>query len=421
MGLNDSIDHLFRHHYSRIVALLAGKYSTAHIDLIEDAVQEALLKAMQVWSYQQMPGNPTGWLYRVANNKLIDQLRKLQRRRPLAGIEFQLSDFPDAHEPSEDARLKMIFACCHPELKSSQQIMLCLKLLCGFSIREIAHALMVNEETVKKTITRAKKKFKNNVGSLALPESKLLPGRLDVVCKVLYLMFNEGYKASAGNQLIKNSIYQDAIWLAELLPRQPFCNTPEVNALLAMMYFKASRFKARSGPNGELITLARQNRKLWDAFYIEKGVDYLSKSAHGVKLSQYHLEAGIASYYSLAADFGSTDWVNILQLYNKLFQMTRSPVVALNRVVVLEKVHGSEAAFAELETLEQHAQLRKNHLLYAIKADLEVARGNPAVGAMLLRQAADLATNAVEKNFLLNKMQQVLSGSHAADPADSHS
>ena len=408
MEVKTSVGHLFRHEYSKIVAFLTNKYSSYKIDLIEDAVQEALLKAMKVWGYQNIPDNPSAWLYRVANNHLIDQLRRESRSVELNIPEDQWLDSSRADEkiPGDlgDEQLKMIFACCHPALNASDQIMLSLKLLCGLSVKEIANALLKKEDAVKKALARAKQKFKQEVGELLVPEGIELRKRLSVVLRVIYLLFNEGYKTTGGEQLTRKDICEDAIRLGAILQRNRYCDTPELNALLALMCFNAARLDARLGSGKELITLENQDRSLWDAEYILWGIHFLSRASNGVNISEYHLEAAIASFYSTAKSFRETDWESILTLYDLLIKVNRSPIVALNRLVVLEKVKGAEAALKEIQKLEKEKSLRNSYLLYSIKADFQLSLNNRKDAKQLLKQAIQLTGNIIEKKFLQKKL-----------------
>ncbi len=407
--LASSLDHLFRREYSKLVALLAAKYAARNIDLVEDAVQDALLKAMQVWSYHHtIPDNPTAWLYRVANNRLIDLLRR-QKFQVDATDEILLNAgtdpaLPDFDQVLPDEMLTMIFACCHPSLSEAEQIMLSLKLLGGLSVREIAASLFKKEEAVKKVIYRAKQKFKSKTIELQPPDNADLNKRLQVVLKVLYLMFNEGYKATEGDQLIKKEICEEAIRLAYLLHQHRFQETPHLNALLALMCFNAARFDTRIDADGNLLTLAQQDRERWDQEYIQWGLYFQQLSARGREISEYHLEAGIASLYVTAPSFPETDWSAILMHYDALIQHNPSPVIALNRAVVLGKVAGPAKALAAISVFESRPDLENHHLLYSIKADLLLLQDEYESAAALLKRAIDLTGNAIEKRFLRNKL-----------------
>ncbi len=412
--MNDTFELLFRHEYSKIVAYLVNKYSPYHIDFIEDAVQEALLKAMRIWPFHETPKNPTAWLFRVANNHLIDQLRRANKSVELEPSQLPFSQNPGSKEINfedeiPDEQLKMIFACCHPSLKEAEQIMLCLKLLCGLSVREIAKSLMKQDAAVKKAITRAKKKFQENVSELAVPEGSELSNRLEIVLKVIYLLFTEGYKSTEGEQLIRRDICEEAIRLAIILHKNRYCNTPELNALLALMCFNTSRFDARQNQQGELLTLAQQDRSLWNRDYIRWGTYFLAKSSHGIRLSQYHLEAGIAAFYSTAESYDKIHWEGILFLYDHLERINPTPVVALNRLVVLEKVKGAETALSELSNFENDKRLKGNYLYHSIKADFQISLKQKTEAIQSLKTAIELASNSIEIKFLKRKLEELKS------------
>lgn len=409
MTINNSIEHLFRHEYGKIVAALTSTFSSHQIDLIEDSVQEALLKAMKLWGFGDLPDNPSAWLYRVASNHLIDNLR---RAKKTVEYDFPEDFFIDENTINDssilsgikDEQLKMIFACCHPSLNETEQIILSLKLLGGLSIKEIASALLKKDEAVKKAITRAKDKFKNEIGKLEIPAQNELNKRLNSVLKVIYLLFNEGYKATEGETLVKKDICLEAIRLTEILTKNEACNRPQVNALLALMYFNSARFDARINEAGELVTLEKQNRNLWDKRQINAGIYYLDKSSTGMELTEYHIEAGIASLYSTAESFEKTDWGTILNLYNLLMKINPSPIILLNRLVVFEKIHGPKKALEEMKNIEQEKSIFNNHLYYSIKADFVKSTERSAYAKELLLKAIELSTNTIETNFLRNKL-----------------
>jgi RNA polymerase sigma factor (sigma-70 family) len=412
VNINAEIEHFFRHEYGKVVSALTSKYSAGLIDFIEDSVQEALLKATQLWAYKSIPDNPSGWLFRVANNHLIDQLRRNKKTITIEGYEKTILDKQNINDESltsgiDDELLKMIFACAHPKLSQSEQIMLCLKLICGFSVKEISNALIKKEEAVKKAITRAKTKFKTEIGRPQVPPRNELMSRLNVVLKVIYLMFNEGYKATEGKQLIKGDISKEAIRLAKIINEHESCNTPELNALLSLMYFNSARFEARINESGELVTLEKQNRKLWNKELIELGIHYLTAASYGVYISKYHLEAGIASEYSTASKYEDTNWELILTLYEMLLKVDRNPFVELNRIVVFEKVSGAEKALLELKQIENNPVIQKSYLYYSIKADLKISLGDDKNASELLEKAISLTSNSIENKFLVTKLNSI--------------
>jgi len=403
---HSTIDHLFRHEYAKLVSYLTAKFGGANIDSIEDAVQDSLYKAMQLWSYQDLPPNPGKWLYRTAHNALIDKLR-----RSAKSVEYDPNNSPideaeleiEMEEGIEDEQLKMIFACCHPSMKEHEQIMLSLKLLCGFNNLEIAKALFKAPEAVKKAITRAKQKFKVEIGHLEMPSDLELSQRLNVVLKVLYLIFNNGYSAYDGDEVLKRDVCEDAIRLAGLLYHHPASSRPETKALLAIMCFNFSRFNARTNDAGRLLTMAEQDWSKRDTELIRLGIRFLEESADGNNATNYHFEAGIGFEYAIAKNFNSIDWKSILNIYDALVASYYSPTVALNRLVVLEKVKGPAQALKELENLNEPTLLT-NHLYYAIKGEFE-QNLNLKSYKETLQQAIDLTANQREKEFLRQKLQ----------------
>lgn len=408
-AVNKTLEHLFRHEYGKLVSLFTNRYSTHLIDKIEDAVQESLYKAAKIWSYQPMPENPSAWLYRVANNQLIDFLRKDNRNADWEHHESDIAnkEITELELPEEktivDDQLRMIFACCHPVMKPIEQLMLSLKLLCGLSIREIARALLKNEEATKKAITRAKKKFKEEVGELKVPNSNEIEPRVSEVLQVIYLLFNEGYKATEGEKLIRQELCEEAIRLGFLLTNEPDCNKGELKGLIAMMLFKAARFPARVDEKGELLTLENQDRTVYDEEYIKWGWDFLKQSSKHEEASIYQLEAAISAYYTTAKTYETTNWKAILGLYDTLIRHKPSPVVHMSRVVVLSKVKGPAEALRTMESIE--SEIKTNQSFSALKADLYAALGEWSKARVFVQKAITQAKNITERRFLEKKLQ----------------
>lgn len=404
--INHTLDHLFRHEYAKMVSVFTGKYSAVYIDQIEDAVQESLLKAAKLWSYQPMPDNPSAWLFRVANNQLIDQLRRYKKTVAYEGQNEGPENTLDAYEIDNeqlvDGQLRMIFACCHPSMKLQEQLMLSLKLLCGLSVKEIARALLKKEDAAKKAITRAKQKFKTEVGELVVPGSSEIPERLSAVQQVIYLLFNEGYKATEGEKLIRQELCEEAIRLAFILTNEPSCNTSELSALISMMLFKAARFPARIDKEGCLVTLENQDRDLYREDYIQWGWKFLYESSKSEDSSIYQLEAAIASYYTVAESYAKTNWKQILGLYDSLVKLKPAPVVKMSRLFVLSKVHGPEVAIEQMEVLESEIQVPQS--FHALKAQLYADAGQIAKANDCLKHAIPLAQNETERRFLEQRL-----------------
>ncbi len=402
------VDHFFRSEYGKAVSHLTHRFGLRHLELAEDAVQEALIKAMQTWPYAQIPDNPTGWILRVAGNKMIDQLRRDQK--------MDKQEVPDTildpnHQLSLDAinddMIRMMFACCHPSLSSEYQIILTLKILGGLSVREIASALIKKEETVAKAYTRAKKKFKKEEIKLVLPPANEIENRLDMVLQIIYLLFNEGYKAAEGPLLIREDLCEEAIRLNSVLIESEICNTPAVNALMSLMFFQVSRFNARTDDKGNLVRLEDQDRAQWDQDLIGLGLEYLEKASNSDELNEYIIQASINASHCTAATFEDTDWGNILGMYDLQLRLSNNPVIELNRVIPLQKVHGSFLAVKELERLEATQFFDEYYLFYAIKAQVLEDMGTIDECKKSLERAISLVKNEKEALYLNQKLAKL--------------
>ena len=405
----DEISHLFRHSYGKILAALVNKFGSHHLEDIEDAVQDALLKGMQIWSFQGMPQNPTAWLLVVARNNILDLLRRRSTRKSFevkqteASVQIAQEDvFLDGI--IVDDQLRLIFACCHPKLSQESQIILTLKLVAGFSNREVAHALLKKEETIAKAFTRAKQKLKREVPSLTIPIEMGLRSRLNIVLKIIYLVFSEGYAASSGPNVIKRDLCFEAIRLALLLTNNKFCNRPNVHALIALMCFHASRLDARIDRHGHFLDLEHQDRAKWNRELMEVGQSYLAKATQGEKPTNYLFQALISYQHCIAATFGDTDWQKILTYYDLELRRNYSPLVELNRLIPLHQIQGAEIAFTELMVYANKSHAIKGGLYYAFKAKLleELQRRDEAVIAY--ERALTFVSNDVERNHLVSKL-----------------
>ena len=410
MGREHLVEHIFRHEYGKIIAFLTYKFGPSHLETIEDAVQEALIKAMQIWGFNEPPTNPTAWLLRVAKNKVIDSLRKQKKMvddAPVSdhALSSSVQEEVRLNTSISDSQLKMIFACCHPSLSQEYQIILSLKLIAGFGNKEIAKALLKKNETVAKSFTRAKQRFKSNVKTLNIPVELGLKSRLNIVLKVIYLLFSEGYASSSGEVLIKKDICIEAIRLATLLTNNKYCNQPEVHALIALMNFHASRFDARIDENGEIVDLENQNRTLYDSEMIKNGIQHLELSRVIMNPSHYHLQAAISFFHCSAKRFEETDWESILQLYDLQLARQYSPIIQLNRLVPFHKVHGAEKAMIELQHFEKSAYFIDNALFNAIKAQLMLEMKNFSGSKKALKKAIELTQNALERKHFYKKLE----------------
>jgi RNA polymerase sigma-70 factor (ECF subfamily) len=405
-------DHLFRHESGKMVAMLTGLYGPHRLQLAEDVVQEALIRALRTWPFSGTPGNPAGWLMRTAKNLAIDQLRReknFQEKQPELVAELDAGRGPKTDEEIclRDDSLRLMFVCCHPALPQEIQSALALKTLCGFSPAEIATAFLISEAAVSKRLTRARQRIRELALPFAVPEVNELPMRLDAVLRTLYLLFNEGYKASAGDRLVREDLCMEAIRLAELLAAHPATRTPRTHALLALMLLGAARLPARTDDAGNLLRLHEQDRAAWDSAMILRGIRHLRLSGSGDAISEYHLEAGIAACHSTAADGAATDWPRILALYDQLVVLTDSPVAALNRAVAIARVHGSQAGMDAVNAIANRSTLEAYHLFHAIRGSLAAELGHMPEAVNDLRAAEGLTTVPAEREFIARRIREI--------------
>ncbi|MFN0140632.1 MAG: RNA polymerase sigma factor [Pyrinomonadaceae bacterium] len=408
--VNERVDHLFRRHAGQMVAVLCRIFGFERIDLIEDAVQDALVAALRKWPFTGMPDNPTAWLTQAAKNRLIDRLRRDSRSQTdvedldLDGSAGETPVFFTT-ELSED-QLRMIFACCHPALTADAQVALTLKIVGGFSVSEIASAYLAREDAISKMLTRAKSRLRESMVTLEIPVANEIPERLDAVLKVLYLMFNEGYGASGGNELVRRDLCFEAIRLIELLAAQPMTNSPKVHAAAALFFFQASRLPARTDDLGELILLETQDRALWDNGLICRGIRHLRLSGSGGELSAFHLEAEIASIHALSPDYASTDWRRVLKCYETMQKISFSPVAELNRIIAVARANGPHEALAELERLEStHEKMSAYNLFHITRGQLYCETGDHKLAENSFRIASKLTKNQTVKRLIERKLK----------------
>lgn len=414
-GVSDLVEHLFRRQASQLVSTLTRVLGAKHLSLAEESVQDALVTALQQWPFGGVPQDPAAWLYQVARNRAFDRLRhaRVVREKEPAITSVLGSREADAHPqallateppPLDDDQLGMMFMTGHPVLPHESRVALTLKIVGGFSTGEIARAFLAQESTIAQRIVRAKRLLRDHDISFGAPEARDLHERLDVVLEVVYLMFNEGYAATAGDTLIREDISAEAIRLAALLTRHPITGTSKAWALLALLLLQAARFPARLSSEGELFVLRDQDRTKWDRSLISEGLRALDRSASGGDLTQYHVEAEIAACHAAASSWESTDWPRIATLYDVLYEMTRSPIVALNRAIAHGRVAGPEAAIDVVNAIASHPALASYHLLPAVLAELWREVGDTDKAAGYYRDALKLATAAPEQRFLARRM-----------------
>ncbi|MGI9545074.1 MAG: RNA polymerase sigma factor [Cyclobacteriaceae bacterium] len=405
------VAHFFRHEYGKTVAYLTKVFGAGQIERIEDAVQDTLLKATKLWPYQGIPNNPSAWIIKVTRNKVIDLLRKDQRL-PHASLEHMLPDTEMMEEPRlsgeiNDDLLRMIFTCCDPINSRESQIILTLKILCGFSKAEIASSLLKKEDAVAKAYTRAKQRLKSNAQAMEVPTGEALKARLGMVLKIIYLLFNEGYSASDGDRLIKKSLCEEAIRLNQIMVDHKHCQDPRSYALMALMYFHMARFDSRSGEEGELLTLEKQDRRLWDQKLIDIGRKYFALASRSGEGSQYLIQAGMAALHALAPSYDETDWEELLKLYDLQLELQASPIVALNRVVVYYKVYGAEAALKVLEKIPVSGYLSNYNLYYAIRGELLAEVGDHMEAISHYKEALKYTRNGAQHQHITKKINHL--------------
>ncbi len=411
------VDHLFRHKAGQMVSTLTRIFGAENLELVEDVVQETLIQALQQWPYRGIPENPSAWIIQAAKNRAVDLLRReaifRDKARQIANESPQANhlEFP-FDDPFGDDQLAMIFMCCHPALPRDAQIALTLKTVGGFGVSEIAKAFLTLEETIAKRLVRAKSKIREEKIPFELPNTDALPDRLDTVLRVLYLLFNEGYDAHTGEDLVRRDLCAEAIRLGSLLVAHEIGDAPRAHALLALMLLQASRLDTRVDAQGNLLLLSEQDRSPWDRAMIEQGIYHLERSARGDSLTEYHLQAGIAACHAVAPDYETTDWATILKYYDELYGLNPSPIIALNRAVALGMVQGSHAGLDALETIRSDPQMRNYYLLPATFGELYQRCGDLNRAAESYRQAMALAANETERRFLARKLGQVSISSH---------
>lgn len=375
--------HFFRHEYSRLVALLSRRFGVQRLEIVEDAVQSALMAAVETWPRSHPPENPTAWLFRVAHNHVVGELRRGTRREALAvqhavESEVGVSDAPDTflEKDVRDDLLRMLFTCCDDVLAADSQLVFALKVLCGFDVREISERLFSSEASVYKRLSRARTRLRESDFENVELTSHTIAARLPAVQAILYTLFTEGYLSSHAEGAIRRELCDEAIRLTTELANHSTGALPETFALLALMYLHSARMPARQDSSGGLLLLEEQDRSLWNRGEIAIGLEWLARSAEGEKFSRYHAEAAIAAEHCLAPSFAQTCWERIVDCYALLEQLAPSPLHTLNRALALAELRGPAASLELLEALAPPSWLSGSYLWAAALADLHRRAGH---------------------------------------------
>jgi RNA polymerase sigma factor (sigma-70 family) len=396
------LEHLLRTEAPQVLGALVRRFG--HFDIAEDAVQEALLAAAQQWPNHGIPDHPRGWLIRVGYRRMIDQLRaeQLRQRR-----EYQLASQPtpaSLEEPVADDSLTLLFLCCHPILTPVSQVALTLRAVGGLTTAEIAHAYGVSDVAMGQRISRAKQQIKSAGGRFVIPSAEDRGNRLTAVLQVLYLIFNEGYAATAGEQLHRVDLTTEAIRLTRMLHRL-LPDEPEVAGLLALMLLSDARRPARSTEAGDLITMEHQQRDLWDRTLTAEGTTLITAAMRQRQVGPYQLQAAIAALHNGAPSYAETDWPQIAALYAWLEHLTPTPPVRLSRAVAVAMAHGPRRGLMLLDNLADDPLIRQRER--AVRAHLLELNGDTQQAADLFREAAALTDNLAERRYLEGRAQHL--------------
>ncbi|HZJ47359.1 MAG TPA: RNA polymerase sigma factor [Pyrinomonadaceae bacterium] len=408
--IRELLDSLYRTESGRILATLIRLLGD--FDLAEEAMHEAFAAALSLWPESGVPGNPRPWLISTGRFKAIDTLRRRSRfdasQDELARyLEAQLSSAEKSNEEDsvDDDRLRLIFTCCHPSLPPEARVALTLREVCGLTTEEIAKAFLITPRTLAQRIVRAKAKIRETKIPYEVPSSEDLPERLGAVLHVIYLVFNEGYSAATGKEVMRTDLTGEAIRLARLL--MELQSEPEVVGLLALMLLQESRHAARTSPTGEMILLENQDRSLWNRQQIAEGVALLEKALKSNRFGSYTLQAAIAAVHAQAKSIAATDWQQIVTIYDRLLRIHPSPVVQLNRAVAIAMCDGPEAGLAQIDALLEQGELANYYLAHSARADMYRRLGRTAEARSAYERALALTQQEPERQFLQERIRQL--------------
>ena len=416
--------HLFRHEAGRITASLTRLFGTHNLSLVEDVVQDAFLRALEVWKLRGVPPNPSAWLMTTARNRALDVIRRERTARTFAPeltrlleTEWTAAAVVDEAFTSDvvlGEQLRMMFSCCDPALAEPAQIALMLNILCGFGAGEIAAAFLESRAAVEKRIARGKKVLAASLTLFDLSDADFA-ARLDAIHRALYLLFNEGYHGVSAQGAVRAELCDEAMRLAALLREHPTTRTPATLALSALMALHAARVSSRLDDAGELLSLGNQDRTCWNPDLIAHGRALLEESASGAEVSSYHLEAAIAAVHAAARSPAATDWNTIVRLYDQLMRVAPSAVVALNRAIAIGERDGADRGIQEIERIEDRERLSGYPFLPAALGELERRRGNAAAAMEHFERAVTLARSDAERRYLRRHAEAVRAETRLAE------
>jgi RNA polymerase sigma factor (sigma-70 family) len=408
------VEHFFRHEYGKLVATLARRVGMQHLADVEDAVQSALMTALETWTVAGQPDNPSAWLFRVAWNNLMGELRRRAGHRRI--LEKTLGqDLVTRENVAErflegevrDDLLRMLFVCCDDAIPVESQLMLALKTLCGFEVREIALRLFTSEENVYKRLGRARTRLRKTKAAIRPGDltADQYASRISAVHRILYLLFTEGYLSTQAETTIRRELCEEGLRLATILVEHPAGQTPETAALLALMHLHMARMTARQDRSGGLLLLEEQDRRLWDRVRIQEGMEWLVKASRGDQFSRYHAEAGIAAEHCLAASFQATRWEKIVECYALLERIAPSAIHRLNRAVAMAEWRGPREGLAVLKGFEPPSWLEGSYLWAAVLADLHRRLRNDAAAKRYRESALEFAPSPAVKELLRRRLE----------------
>jgi RNA polymerase sigma-70 factor (ECF subfamily) len=413
--VNGPSEHLFRREAGRIVATLTRIFGVQNLALAEDVVQDAFCRALEVWKFRGVPENPSAWLMATAKNRALDVLRRERTARTFAPelgrlLESEWTLAPAVEElflphAIRDDLLRMMFSCCQPQLPEEAQVALVLHILCGFSVSEVASAFVSSHAAIEKRISRAKKILAASKELFDLSGTADLGARLPVVQRALYLLFNEGYHGASPESAVRAELCQEAMRLTALLLEHPPAATPATYALSALMCLHAARLPARTDASGELRSLFEQDRSRWNADLMEEGQRLLEHSASGPELSEYHVEAAIAWVHTTAHRAEDTDFETIVSLYDQLFAIRPSPIVALNRAIAIAQRDGPQRGLEEIRAIARSDRLARYPFYHAALGELEIRNERRKLAREHFVNALALARNPMERQFFEQRIR----------------